>query len=198
MARLLRPHLLSCWHLWRWFLAHADPWGAGPPDGGAPPDGSAHTYCWGVEVYGGVNADIFDNVDAAEYNALEGPTVVNVIFENDCDYSGGTETDVVWLTENLPGSTRGSTRCEDYDNGKCDQYYASLDRVEIAEGSDDELDETKTACHELGHTVGLTHHPNDTDWGCMRSGEPTSTALSWRRYVGNNNHHVNHINANFP
>lgn len=173
--------------------AVADPWGAGPPDGGAPPDGSAHTYCWGVQVYGGVNADIFDNVDAAEYNALQGPTVVNVIFES-CDYSGGTETDVVWLTENLPGSDRGSARCEDYDNGKCDQYYSSLDLAEIAEGPDDELDETKTACHELGHTVGLNHHPSSGDWGCMRSG-PSGTALSWRRYV---DHHVDHINAHFP
>ena len=41
--------------------------------------------------------------------------------------------------------------------------------------------------------MGLTHHPNGSDWGCMVSGSVGSD-VKWRRYV---THSKNHINAWF-
>ena len=171
--------------------ASADSWGdteSNPIDGTGPhPDGSIHTYCFEP-----MDTSVHDNIVAAEDNALDAETQANVSFDSSCDYSGGTETDVVWDTANLSGSRRGTSWCEDWDNGLCDQSYVELDVAELNVGSNDELDTTKTACHELGHTVGLTHH--SSGYGCMLSGEIPSTDLQWRRYVA---HHKDHINAWF-
>ncbi len=95
----------------------------------------------------------------------------------------------------LPGSTRGKAPCEDYDNGYCDQYYVTLDPAQINVGSNDDAD--KTVCHELGHTVGLTHGSGGGDGGtddCMISGERPSTNSQYERY---SSHHKEHINAWF-
>lgn len=129
-----------------------------------------------------------NNIRNASNNSLAGPTDASVSFES-CDYSGSGETDVVWDTANLSNGTRGRAWCEDFDNGKCDQFYAELDIAEINKGSNDEYDATKTACHELGHTVGLTHYPSG--WRCMVSGEVPSTATAWRRYNADHRGHIN-------
>lgn len=61
---------------------------------------------------------------------------------------------------------------------------------------------TKTSCHELGHTVGVSHYAgsnlpgSDSAHSCMRSGE---VKLSWRdriTYYGNH-HRYQHINPWF-
>lgn len=57
-------------------------------------------------------------------------------------------------------------------------------------GNNDELDTTKTTCHELGHSVGAAH--SDTSDDCMRNGEIPNVLPQWQRY---NAHHVGHINA---
>jgi len=46
----------------------------------------------------------------------------------------------------------------------------------------------KTACHELGHALGLTHHSSGT-YGCMRSG---SVSVATYSYVS---HHLAHIES---
>lgn len=167
--------------------ANADDWGTGTSDTGAHPDGSSHSFC-----YQPLNSSAVHNIENAEWNSLEDETDANVVFDSDCDYTGGTETDVSWDTVDLSGSLRGRAYCEDFDNGNCDQFYAELDLDEISEGSNDDIDTTKTACHELGHTVGLTHH--SAGHGCMISGEIPGTDVDWRRYVA---HHKGHINAWF-
>ncbi len=117
-------------------------------------------------------------------------TDATVLYKDDCVYTGDSETDVVWLTRNLPGTRRGETFCDSFHlNGNCDQFYSALDLAQIAQGSSNELDETKTACHELGHTVGLTHH-DETKWKCMMSGEPPNAKPRWKYY---SDHHVGHI-----
>lgn len=128
--------------------------------------------------------------------ALQSSTFALAPFQS-CDYEGGTETDVVWLTTNLPAGVRGRTSCNDhhFPSGDCDQAYVKIDLAEIvAQGGPTEYNETKTACHELGHTVGLTHHENGTDWGCMVKGV-VSSDVKWRRYV--THHKSTHINAWF-
>lgn len=168
--------------------AHADEWGdteSNPIDGTGPrPDRSSHTYCFEP-----MNTSVHDNIVNAENNALDAETQVTVAYQSSCDYSSGTETDVVWDTADLSGTVRGRAWCEDWDDGLCDQSYVELDVAELNEGSNDEVDTTKTACHELGHTVGLTHH--SSGYGCLISGEVPSTDLMWRRYV---DHHKGHIN----
>ena len=171
----------------------ADVWGSQSSTTGAHPDGSTHNYCWGS----GFDTNLRDNVDEMFDDALDGPTDATVEFKSTCKFSGSGETDVVWFDADLPGSTRGKAPCEDYDNGYCDQYYVTLDPAQINVGSNDDADTDKTVCHELGHTVGLTHGSGGGDGGtddCMISGERPSTNSQYERY---SSHHKEHINAWF-
>jgi hypothetical protein len=162
----------------------ADPWGTDTADTGAHPDADPHTYCYGSGLASGAKP----NIDAAEWDALD-PTAANADYQSSCDLSSSTETDVVWFTGNLSSGVRGEEYCEDYDT-HCDQFYATLDLGQI-DGDDadhPEMGETKSACHELGHTAGLTHHDDGND--CMDSGPLVSTDLQYRRY---SSHHIDHI-----
>lgn len=171
----------------------ADVWGTATSDTGAHPDGSTHNYCWSR----GFDVNLRDNVDKIFKNALDGPTDATAKYKSRCKFSGSGETDVVWNDLDLPGPIRGTTFCEDYDDGYCDQFYVTIDPAEINKGSNDEADLDKTICHELGHTVGLTHGSGGGDGGaddCMISAERPNTNVQYERYSG---HHRGHINAWF-
>ncbi len=174
--------------------AEADPWGDSDNsvDGTGPhPDGSSHSFCYTSTITSA--SGIAPNIVDAEYDALEGPAVTNVTYHSVCDPIGSTETDVVWRRDNLGGSTTGSTTCDDFNNGICDQAYITLDQAQIHVGGEDEIDETQTACHELGHTGGLTHGSVDSD--CMiNSADTPPTGLQYRRY---GTHHRGHIDSWF-
>jgi len=161
--------------------ASADDWGTSTRETGAHPDSDPHTYCYTDDIAEGAKP----NISSAEWDSMD-PTAVNVDYDSSCDFAGSTETDVVWFTDNL-SDARGAWLCEDFDN-HCDQFYAWLDLAELNNGSHDEFDQTKTACHELGHTAGLTHSSDGND--CMRNGEVPNTELKWHRY---NDHHRNHL-----
>lgn len=164
----------------------ADPWGTNTDDTGAHPDSNPHTYCF--QDPGGYRADVNDITD----NALATPTDANISFHSWCDFSSQSETDVVWRQRDLSGTKRGTTYCEDFDT-YCDQYYATIDYNYIVQSSTADAENVKkTICHELGHTVGLTH---GADPGyCMISGE-VGTDIKWRRYAP---HHKNdHIDPWF-
>jgi hypothetical protein len=163
--------------------AAADPWGTGSDGTGTHPDSDPHTFCYSeYQVAEGAKP----NIREAEWNALD-PTQANVDFTSSCDFYGGTETDVVWHTGALSGDTQGYYFCEDFDT-YCDQAYTYLDLAEINEGPWDEADQSQTACHELGHTAGLTHGGNSED--CMVNGLPNDE-VQWQRY---GSHHEDHIN----
>jgi hypothetical protein len=104
----------------------------------------------------------------------------------------GVQTDVRWLTGDLPSGVRGSTGCAVLNGSVCDRNNVTIDIAELNIGTNDEDDQTKTTCHELGHTVGLTHGGASED--CMISGERPSTASQWEHY---GSHHTYHINLNF-
>ncbi len=163
-------------------VASADDWGTGTSNTGAHPDSDPHTYCYNANIAEGAKP----NISSAQWDSMD-PTAVNVDYNSTCDYSSSSETDVVWFTGNLAEGVRGSARCEDFDT-YCDQFYVTLDLAELNEGSNDEFDQTKTACHELGHTGGLTHAATGND--CMDSGEVPNTNLQWHRY---NDHHKAHL-----
>jgi hypothetical protein len=171
------------------FTAAADEWGdmTDEVNGiGAHPDSDPHTYCYTWSVPGGLRT----NIDAAMWNAMD-PTAVNVNGPQTCDYASDTETDIVWWEGDLYEAT-GVTYCEDWDT-YCDQSYSTLDLSAINVGTDDEIDQTQTACHEAGHSAGLKHGGSSAD--CMiNSGDNPPTALQYRRY---GSHHRDHLESWF-
>jgi len=171
--------------------AIADPWGTETTDTGAHPDANPHGYCFSSSV----GPDAKPNMTDAEDNALE-PTNANVTFDSSCNLSGTGETDVVWRVGDLAPGVLGHNYCEDFDGSYCDQYYNTLDMTEIAIGIDDEIDETSIACHELGHSVGLTHGGGSDDCMVGRASHDPPTELKYRRY-GSGHHIPDHINAWF-
>lgn len=66
---------------------------------------------------------------------------------------------------------------------------------ELLQPTDLTINLKKTACHEIGHTIGFEHHPPayypDNPRDCMRSGNIGET-LDWLRI---NDHHSAHING---
>ena len=88
---------------------------------------------------------------------------------------------------------RGSYQCIILSNGICNHSHVILDPAYLnGVGGDDDEDTTKTACHEAGHSVGLTHIDGGSD--CMRNGElPFPDEI----YYTFNPHHIAHINGAF-
>lgn len=103
-------------------------------------------------------------------------------------------TDAKWYKTDLPPGYRGLAECAVVGDipTVCDRTNLHLDFVELDIGGLDWEDRRKTACHELGHSVGLNHHPAGSSEGCMVSGEIPSADVQWRRYT---THDVGHINA---
>jgi hypothetical protein len=164
-------------------VANADPWGTGGSDTGEHPDTAPHTWCYGPSWNGNESAS------DAEWN-LANQTYANPTYQSSCDLSGAPQTDVKWGIGDLAPGTRGSTACAVFgSSGHCDRNNITIDFAEIDKGDHDAADEWKTACHELGHSVGLTHGSDYED--CMISGEIPGTAIKWHQYGP---HHLNHIN----
>lgn len=166
--------------------AMADPWGTGTTDTGATPDGGSHAYCTNE-----LGADsLLPNINYVMTQALGAMTDATVVQHTLCDFLH-PQTDVRWLEDDLTGAS-GFTICAamNPDNNNCDRNDVTLDLASINVGSNDDDDQSQTACHELGHTVGLSHATTD----CMMSGEPPSSATTWRTFDA---HHRGHINAWF-
>lgn len=119
---------------------------------------------------------------------LAAPTDATVTRQATCHTTGTARTDAIWLAGNLVGM-RGGTRCVSMVNNICDSAHITLDFAELNLGTDDKEDRRKTACHELGHSVGLSHRDDAVD--CMINGEIPSTASQWQNY---GYHHRQHIN----
>lgn len=162
-----------------------DPFGTNTTDTGPFADSGFHDYCWGY----GFDAVLHDNA-ASAMSSLDVQTDMVDSFRTTCS----SVTDIFWFDGDLPGAARGGTRCVTWTTYGviCNSFDIMLDPAAINVGSEDELDTTKTACHEVGHTTGLSHASTGTD--CMISGEMPSTDGQWRSY---NAHHVDHINSRY-
>lgn len=88
--------------------------------------------------------------------------------------SGNAETDTIYRYGSVGGSGLGSTVCDDATIGddECDSHYVTYDNVDLC--NNDLCDNTyednhilmNIACHETGHSVGLTHGSDaDPDQG---------------------------------
>jgi hypothetical protein len=140
-----------------------------------------HTFCFAS----GFDATLEDEARFAMNTSLDRDTVMTADFASSCD----EWTDVKWNDADLPGDTRGDSMCLDplgiEGQAKCYAARIRLDPDEINEGSDDAEDRKKTACHEVGHSVGLQHGDDKSD--CMRNGEIPDTTAQWRTFNG---HHI--------
>lgn len=172
-------------------IAAADPWGTGGTETGEHPDPGPHTWCYGPSWPAGNNTAGY-----AESN-LANQTYAGPSYQATCNLDGSSQTDVKWGTDDLAGGDRGQARCAVLaSSGNCDRNNVTIDFPQINIGDNDEADQWKTTCHELGHTTGLTHGVINTTYydDCMMSGEIPGTATKWHQYNG---HHINHINAWF-
>jgi hypothetical protein len=184
---------------------HADPFGQDELDGtGAFADSSLHTYCFtNPPEWGG--ASVWGD-DAMAY--LEGYTDMDTV-----GYASCAASDDAWLDiKDLSGATRGQRYCRVALDaaGACDSNAVEVDTQQIfAEAwtfepgdwlAAYERNVRKTLQHEIGHSVGMTHHGGATadlegngapfEWtGCMVSGHVTDPYS-----VLYGEHHKDHVN----
>ncbi len=151
-------------------------------NGGCVPDGGDHTWCDSVFF------TFDDALMAAREHALDNMVAQTNYqrnhvggYQGDCPSS----TDTYWIVDDTLGSTRGTYQCKDFNSdGNCAHAWIRLNPRALTDG----LNERKTACHELGHSLGLEHHPSPYN-DCMMSGPVTS---GHQRY---NDYHVARING---
>ncbi|WP_134739985.1 hypothetical protein [Nocardioides sp. 503] len=138
---------------------------------GVSPDNKNHVWCFGTTT------DDNPNVRAAQRYAmdnLEAQTEFYGTQQAEC----GTATDVQFRAGDggQAGDERGAWRCVTYNpsSGICGKAIVTLwPEVIAAEAGPFLLNLNKTACHEVGHSVGQTHH--DPPYGdCLVRG-PVST-----------------------
>lgn len=160
----------------------ADSFAVGPPDSGYLADSSIHTYCF----TGSFDVNLRDNADYAMEMSIAADTDMFELFE-----ACLSTTDIWWWDRDLPGTTRGFYDCVVFvtPGVKCNEADIVLDPAQINIGAFDEEDTSKTACHEAGHSVGLTHG-GTTD--CMLNGQVPDAGVQYRRF---SSHHKGHINT---
>lgn len=153
----------------------ADIFGGGPPDSGYFADNSLHMYCMDLNYFPAWDTPMVDSL-----NFLQSQTNMTVQKSVTCS----NDTDALFVVRNGPElfGIRGSTECMKMTKtqGICAGSLITLNSDILT----DYVSRRKTSCHELGHSVGLTHSWTSDD--CMISG--TSSNVLY------NLHHVNHIN----
>lgn len=173
--------------------AQADEWGpVVAPDVLFYTDNSTLTYCFtqGFDPFRAVGDYAMSTIDSTTDLVSQFPTT-----PQNCEFR---ETDIWWLNFNLPAGVRGRAVCQwvaSWDDTLCKSDDLQIDIAEIDIGNFDWEDRRKTACHELGHAVGLQHGTSSGAGSCMILGEIPNTNLQYRRY---SSHHINsHINVRY-
>jgi hypothetical protein len=98
----------------------------------------------------------------------------------DISYSGSqtSNTDIYYEYASLPFPTLGTARCMDPVNSlRCNQHRVRYDSDQACSSSCSDNFLRSIACHESGHSVGLTHGDQasptvsnlDADLGCLRT-----------------------------
>lgn len=150
-------------------------------NGGCVPDGGAQTWC---EADGFAD---FAGFSAGRTYALDNMVTQTNYDQQIADPNGDcvTATDTIWIADtSLTPGTRGSYQCKEFNStGYCASAYIRLNPDELT----DTLNLRKTACHELGHSLGLKHHA-DPYADCMMSGYISSGHQNY------NSAHVTNIN----
>lgn len=106
-------------------------------------------------------------------------------------------TDVVWRLEPIAGDVIGQYRCLTNATGwRCEHAHILFDPGAAEDLADQWL--RALACHETGHSIGLTHAPDGIPFYGPQSGviRCMATPLLPDSYIGP--HNVMHISANYP
>lgn len=170
--------------------AAADTFGAcyGPGSHeGCVPDNFNHWYCYNGAV---------DNTLRAAFESAMATLDLRTSYTQFQEPNGvcNTVTDIV-VVQDASLTARGQYSCQTFNAfNDCDQGEVRLNPNLLTTV----LDRTKTACHEIGHSVGLRHgNPNvaadnNSYTDCMRSGNPPTGAGSLP--TSYDAHHIQHIN----
>lgn len=169
---------------------------------GAWPDGNLHTYCRGTGAFNPAN-----DVWAAAVNSMNAAAAASQLNTNlfsACTGSSGS-ADVTVRAVDLDGS-RGQAACVAFTViagvKRCDRFDVRIDRPQIVAdqaffGTGTVADNIrKTTCHELGHSMGLSHYSAgnapEGQRSCMISGH---VATNQFRLLSA--HHIDHVNEMF-
>lgn len=162
--------------------ASADGFGGCDSNEGCVPDNFNHWYCFStamsVNIRGAFEAAMLYLDEETSYDTFEEPAGCN------------TATDLV-VSQDTSLGARGQYSCQDWnDADDCEQATLVLNPNRLPTDED----RVKTACHEIGHSVGLRHGidgvDNDEYTDCMYSGE-IPDGLNYDEY---DDHHMAHIN----
>lgn len=135
---------------------------------------------------------------------LDIQTDVTQVFHASCTDSTDVRVGQQWLAANTYGQT-SCAKLQDDAPYYCDRWRVRINFEEIQNDASNVTNQVrKTACHEIGHTVGVDHYdayPNYApspdgagNHSCMRSGIWDSGALAYRTLGP---HHIGHVNAWF-
>ena len=102
---------------------------------------------------------------------------------SDTSVGCSSTTDVIFRQVNSGMNDRGDYRCLNFNiYGRCERALVRLN-AELLTNADNRR---KTACHEVGHSVGL-RHGGTVD--CMLNGPVNGPTYTY------SSHHIDHINA---
>lgn len=159
----------------------ANPFGPNDPDGCAYADNSFHTF-----TYVNLTPEFNSSMNWARVDALGNPTDMTQAY-----VGRDSATDVVAFDDNYAGTFLGYILCVDDGDGcldvsivECSQWEVFLDVGAFAGRHQDER--TKTAVHEVGHSVGHGHSDSTS---------PMETGYS--RQILFTPHQVGHINNRY-
>ena len=138
-------------------------------------DNFEHTYCWAD------NYDASNLRDAASY-AMQNLGQQTLFWRNFVT-SCGPNIDIVWTRFSDP-TLRGRYDCVDASGPNCGKARVYMNPDNLV----DQHNKEKTACHEVGHSGGLSHADDAGD--CMITG---FVSQGHRTYT---DHHVAHLNDN--
>lgn len=162
--------------------ASADTFGGCNSNEGCLPDNFSHVYCFN----GAMNSNL-QNAILGALQYLHDETSYDVVL----DGNGCVNTTDLVMTQDTSLGARGEYDCIiPNSQGNCERAHLRFNPNNLPSAND----RVKTACHEIGHSVGLKHGidgvDNDDYTDCMFSGA-IPPGLNFDEYDA---HHIAHIN----
>lgn len=152
-------------------------------------NGTYHTYAMDVggNFASAVNGTLYDSYDTTD------------LYIAPAQYDHSSDTDVYYYYDNaLPATVLGRTSClmEGTHAAKCDHFHVRFNQqlaIDLGWGDGTAADQSRLqaiACHETGHTVGLTHvEGNESLYQCMSTPIDADTPHTM------GTHNVGHVNG---